>query len=163
MKRQPFTLHDELRGDITIQGDSVDDTVLLKSDGYPTYHLASVVDDHLMHISLVVRGEEWISSTPKHLQLYQALGWKPPRYAHLPLLLSEQKSKISKRQGGFDLRSLLNEGFLPMALLNYVYYLGLKRGDDSDRVDNGVFYDLESIINDVCFFFLSKIVFFDKN
>ena len=94
MQPVSFTLHDKLRGAITISGKSVDDTVLLKSDGFPTYHLASVVDDHLMQISTVVRGEEWISSYPKHHQLYQAFGWLEPSFIHLPLLLNEKKEKI---------------------------------------------------------------------
>ena len=144
-----FSLHDQLRGTISIDGDQIEDAVLLKSDGYPTYHLASVVDDHLMNISLVIRGEEWISSVPKHLQLYNAFGWNPPAFIHLPLLLSEQKSKISKRQGGFDISSILQEGVLPNALLNYIYFLGLKRGNDETSQENGVFYDLNSMIRDV--------------
>ena len=144
-----FSFHDLLRGDLSIPGDHLEDAVLLKSDGYPTYHLASVVDDHFMQISLVIRGEEWISSVPKHLQLYKAFGWNPPDFIHLPLLLSEQKSKISKRQGGFDAQSILQEGVLPSALLNYIYYLGLKRGNDETQQENGVFYDLNEMIRDV--------------
>ncbi|CBK22130.2 Glutamyl-tRNA synthetase [Blastocystis hominis] len=144
-----FSFHDLLRGDLSIPGDHLEDAVLLKSDGYPTYHLASVVDDHFMQISLVIRGEEWISSVPKHLQLYSAFGWNPPDFIHLPLLLSEQKSKISKRQGGFDAQAMLKEGVLPSALLNYIYYLGLKRGNDETQQANGVFYDLNEMIRDV--------------
>lgn len=150
MPSHSFTLHDQLRGDITIQGSEVDDAVLLKSDGFPTYHLASVVDDHLMGITNVIRGEEWISSFPKHLQLYQAFGWTAPDFIHLPLLLSEKKAKISKRDGGFDLASLLDEGYLPSALLSYIYYLGLKRGDDASADGmNGVFFSLEDMVRDV--------------
>lgn len=152
MPQRPFELHDLLRGDITIQGSEVDDAVLLKSDGFPTYHLASVVDDHLMRISTVIRGEEWISSFPKHLQLYDAFGWKAPDFVHLPLLLSEKKTKISKRDGGFDLRGLLNDGYLPPALLSYIYYIGLKRGNDANADGmNGVFLSLEDMIRDVVF------------
>ena len=150
MPQHPFELHDLLHGNITIQGSEVDDAVLLKSDGFPTYHLASVVDDHLMHISTVIRGEEWISSFPKHLQLYDALGWKAPDFIHLPLLLSEKKAKISKRDGGFDVASLLNDGYLPQALLSYIYYIGLKRGNDADADGmNGVFLSLDDMIRDV--------------
>ena len=90
---------DLIRGSISVENKLVDDQVIIKSDGYPTYHLAVVVDDHLMEITHVVRGEEWISSTPKHLQLYEYFGWKPPQFAHLPLLLNPDKSKLSKRQG----------------------------------------------------------------
>ena len=148
MPDDSFVLKDILRGDITIHGSSVEDAVLMKSDGYPTYHLASVVDDHLMKISTVIRGEEWISSTPKHLQLYKCFGWKTPEFIHLPLILSEQKTKISKRIGGFELKELLDEGYLPSALLNYIYYLGLKRGNDESNGDS-FFYSIDSIIEDV--------------
>ena len=143
------TLHDKLRGVITLSGQSGDDTVLLKSDGFPTYHLASVVDDHLMNISTVVRGEEWISSYPKHHQLYQAFDWSEPSFIHLPLLLNEKKAKISKRDGGFDLESQLQAGILPSALVNYVYYLGRKRGDDAEVTNSGIFYDIDSMVEDV--------------
>lgn len=149
MQHTVYTLHDKLRGTISISGKSGDDAVLLKSDGFPTYHLASVVDDHLMHISTVVRGEEWISSYPKHHQLYQAFGWSEPSFIHLPLLLNEKKGKISKREGGFDLESQLRAGILPCALVNYVYYLGRKRGDDAEMTNSGIFYDIESMVEDV--------------
>lgn len=152
MDNIPYTLHDKLRGQITISGKTVDDAVLIKSDGFPTYHLASVVDDHSMQISTVIRGEEWISSTPKHLALYQAFGWEAPAFIHLPLILSEKKTKISKRDGGFDLASLLAQGYLPSALVNYMYYLGLRRGNDaevSDQGEVGIFYNLEHMIEDV--------------
>ena len=90
--------NDMLRGDIVIGNKEVDDQVLLKADGFPTYHLANVVDDHLMGITHILRGEEWISSTPKHILLYAAFGWTPPAYAHLPLLRNADKSKVSKRK-----------------------------------------------------------------
>lgn len=153
MDNIPYTLNDRLRGAITISGRMVDDAVLIKSDGFPTYHLASVVDDHLMQISTIIRGEEWISSTPKHLALYQAFGWSPPAFIHLPLILSEKKTKISKRDGGFELASLLAEGYLPSALVNYMYYLGLRRGNDAevgDQGEVGVFYNLDRMVEDVC-------------
>lgn len=92
-------LHDEVLGEVKFNNSVVDDQVLLKSDGFPTYHLASVVDDHAMEISHVIRGQEWLSSTPKHLILYNAFGWQPPAFAHLPLLLNTDKSKLSKRHG----------------------------------------------------------------
>lgn len=150
MPDSPFVLHDKLRGDITIQGSAVEDAVLLKSDGFPTYHLASVVDDHLMQISTVIRGEEWVSSIPKHLQLYKSFGWTAPEFIHLPLILSEKKTKISKRMGGFELRELLTSGYLPSSLLNYIYHLGLKRGNDQEK--DALFFDLPSILQDVVFF-----------
>lgn len=154
-----FVLHDKLRGEIAIKGSSVEDAVLMKSDHYPTYHLASVVDDHLMRISTVIRGEEWISSIPKHLQLYKAFGWEPPEFIHLPLLLSEKKAKISKRMGGFELKELLNDGYLPSALLNYIYYLGLKRGNDEEKGEQ-LFYSLDSIVKDVLHSFSILILVF---
>ena len=110
----------------------VDDQVLLKSDGFPTYHLANVVDDYLMGITHVIRGEEWLSSTPKHILLYNALGWDLPQFAHLPLLLNPDKSKLSKRQGDVTVEDYLDKGFLPEALLNFVAFLGWNPGDDCE-------------------------------
>ncbi len=118
------TFRDELRGDVTFDHSNVDDQVLLKSDGFPTYHLANVVDDHLMHISDVIRAEEWISSTPKHVLLYQAFGWELPRFWHMPLLRNADKSKISKRKNPVSLNFYRDSGFLPQALLNYLGLMG---------------------------------------
>lgn len=152
MEPIPYTLEDSLRGTIQIAGNAVDDPVLLKSDGFPTYHLASVVDDHCMQISTVIRGEEWISSSPKHIALYKAFHWEMPAFMHLPLILSEKKTKISKRNGGFDVATKLREGYLPSALLNYMYYLGLKRGNDAEQTDTGIFFDLPRMVADVGLF-----------
>ena len=118
------TFRDELRGDITFDHTNVDDQVLLKSDGFPTYHLANVVDDHLMHITDVIRAEEWISSTPKHVLLYQAFGWPRPRFWHMPLLRNTDKSKISKRKNPVSLIYYRDAGFLPQALLNFLGLMG---------------------------------------
>jgi glutamyl-tRNA synthetase len=118
------TFTDAIRGDVTFNYAEVDDQVLVKSDGFPTYHLAVVVDDHLMGITHALRGEEWISSTPKHLLLYEALGWQPPIFAHLPLLLSTSRAKLSKRQGDVAVEDFLAKGYLPAALLNFVALLG---------------------------------------
>ena len=115
---------DELRGDITFDHFNVDDQVLLKSDGFPTYHLANVVDDHLMQISDVIRAEEWISSTPKHVLLYQAFGWELPRFWHMPLLRNADKSKISKRKNPVSLNYYRDAGFLPQAMLNFLGLMG---------------------------------------
>lgn len=101
-----------------------EDFVLIKSDGFPTYHLASVVDDHLMGITLVSRGEDWISSTPKHIMLYNALNWKLPQFAHFPNILAPDRSKLSKRHGSIGVLDFKKEGFLPEALLNYLALLG---------------------------------------
>jgi glutamyl-tRNA synthetase len=118
------TFHDELRGDITFEHTNVDDQVLLKSDGFPTYHLANVVDDHLMRITDVIRAEEWISSTPKHVLLYKAFGWELPKFWHMPLLRNADKSKISKRKNPVSLNFYRDSGYLPQALLNFLGLMG---------------------------------------
>lgn len=118
------TIHDMIYGDITYDNRVLDDQVLLKSDLFPTYHLAVVVDDHYMEISHVVRAEEWIPSTPKHLLLYQAFGWEAPAFAHVPLILNPDKTKLSKRQGDVSVEDYLQKGFLPEALVNFLAFLG---------------------------------------
>ncbi|MGH9475714.1 MAG: glutamate--tRNA ligase [Terriglobales bacterium] len=118
------TFRDELRGDITFDHQHVDDQVLLKSDGFPTYHLANVVDDHAMGITDVIRAEEWISSTPKHVLLYQALSWPLPRFRHMPLLRNRDKSKISKRKNPVSLIYYRQAGYLPEAIVNFLGLLG---------------------------------------
>ena len=115
---------DELRGEIKFSHNNVDDQVLMKSDGFPTYHLANVVDDHLMKITDVIRAEEWISSTPKHVLLYKAFGWDAPRFWHMPLLRNLDKSKISKRKNPVSLIYYRQAGFLPQALLNFLGLMG---------------------------------------
>jgi glutamyl-tRNA synthetase len=118
------TFRDELRGDITFDHNNVDDQVLMKSDGFPTYHLANVVDDHLMGISDVIRAEEWISSTPKHVLLYKAFGWQQPRFWHMPLLRNLDKSKISKRKNPVSLIYYRQAGYLPEAMINFLGLMG---------------------------------------
>jgi glutamyl-tRNA synthetase len=118
------SFRDELRGDVTFSHNNVDDQVLLKSDGFPTYHLANVVDDHLMRITDVIRAEEWISSTPKHVLLYKAFGWETPRFWHMPLLRNIDKSKISKRKNPVSLVYYRESGFLPQAMLNFLGLMG---------------------------------------
>jgi glutamyl-tRNA synthetase len=118
------TFTDELRGSVTFSHNNVDDQVLLKSDGFPTYHLANVVDDHLMRITDVIRAEEWISSTPKHVLLYKAFGWELPRFWHMPLLRNLDKSKISKRKNPVSLIYYRDSGYLPQALLNFLGLMG---------------------------------------
>lgn len=118
------TLHDFIHGDITIPNDTVDDQVLLKSDGFPTYHLAVVVDDHLMEITHVMRGDEWISSFPKHILLYNAFGWTPPQFGHVPVVLGPDKKKLSKRHGATSIIQFRDEGYLVEALLNFMTLLG---------------------------------------
>jgi glutamyl-tRNA synthetase len=128
------TFRDELRGDITFDHNNVDDQVLMKSDGFPTYHLANVVDDHLMQITDVIRAEEWISSTPKHVLLYKAFGWQLPRFWHMPLLRNLDKSKISKRKNPVSLIYYQQAGFLPEAIINF---LGLMGGGMPADINNG--------------------------
>jgi len=123
---------DVIRGRIQIDLKNIDDQVLLKSDKWPTYHLANVVDDHLMEITHVIRGEEWLPSTIKHILLYQFFGWKPPKFVHLPLLLNPDKSKLSKRQGDVAVEDYLNQGYLPEALLNFISLLGWNPGNDKE-------------------------------
>ncbi len=123
---------DLVRGEIRFSNALVDDQVLIKSDGFPTYHFAVVVDDHLMQITHVIRGEEWISSTPKHLKLYEYFGWEPPRFGHLALILNPDKSKLSKRQGDVAVEDYRKKGYLPEALVNFVAFLGWNPGDDRE-------------------------------
>lgn len=118
------TWNDLIRGSVTIDHSQVDDQVIMKSDGYPTYHLAVVVDDHAMGITHVMRGEEWISSTPKHILLYRMLGWEAPQFAHMPLLRNPDRSKLSKRRNDVSILSYRDKGYLPEALLNYLMLLG---------------------------------------
>lgn len=126
------TFHDEIRGAITIDNSQIDDQVLMKADGFPTYHLAVVVDDHLMGVTHVIRGEEWISSVPKHVMLYNAFGFPLPVYAHLPLILNPDKSKLSKRQGDVAVEDYLEKGYLPEALVNFVALLGFNPTGDRE-------------------------------
>ena len=125
-------VEDIIRGEVTFQNNLLDDQVLIKSDGYPTYHFANVVDDHYMQISHVIRGEEWLPSTPKHVLLYQAFDWELPEFAHLPLLLNADRSKLSKRQGDVAVEDYRNKGILPEALVNFVALLGWHPEDDQE-------------------------------
>ncbi|MDY0082092.1 MAG: glutamate--tRNA ligase [Ignavibacteriaceae bacterium] len=129
---QVIKFDDIIREHVEFESNNVDDQVLIKSDGYPTYHLANVVDDHLMKITHVIRGEEWLSSTPKHVLLYDAFGWERPVFAHLPLLLNPDRSKLSKRQGDVAVEDYRDKGFLKEALINFVALLGWNAGDDKE-------------------------------
>ncbi len=130
---QHIVFKDLIRGEIVVNSSSVDDQVLLKSDGFPTYHLGVVVDDKEMKITHVMRGEEWISSTPKHILLYQAFGWEPPIYAHIPVFLNpDGKGKMSKRKGTVSAQSFLEAGYLPEAMLNFFMILGWTPADQRE-------------------------------
>jgi glutamyl-tRNA synthetase len=121
--------NDLIRGSVKIDTNLIDDQILIKSDGYPTYHLANVIDDHLMGITHVIRGEEWLTSVPKHIILYNAFGWDVPKLAHVPLILNKDKTKLSKRQGDVATEDFLKKGYLPEALLNFVALLGWNPGE----------------------------------
>mgnify|MGYP002610760733 CR=1 FL=1 len=118
------TFHDEIYGDITVNNEELDDMILIKSDGFPTYNFANVVDDHLMGITHVVRGNEYLSSTPKYNLIYQAFGWDVPSYIHCPPVMKDEKHKLSKRNGDASYQDLINKGFLNEAILNYIALLG---------------------------------------
>lgn len=123
---------DLLRGQIVFENSTLDDFVLLKSDGYPTYHLANVVDDHSMEISHVLRADEWLSSTPRHTLLYRALDWQPPQFAHLPMILGPDRSKLSKRHGATSMTEYIEAGFLPEAMFNFLALLGWSLDDKTE-------------------------------
>ncbi|MBR6909374.1 MAG: glutamate--tRNA ligase [Lachnospiraceae bacterium] len=126
------TFHDELYGDITVENAELDDMILIKSDGYPTYNFANVVDDHTMNITHVVRGNEYLSSSPKYVRLYDAFGWKVPVYIHLPLITDENHKKLSKRSGHSSFEDLVEQGFLKEAIVNYVALLGWSPEDNEE-------------------------------
>ncbi len=124
--------HDLVRHDVKIAWSQVDDQVLVKSDGYPTYHFANVIDDHYMEVTHVIRGEEWLPSVPKHLFLYECFGWTPPQMVHLPLLLNADRSKLSKRQGDVAVEDYLKKGYTPEALNNFLALLGWNPGGKNE-------------------------------
>jgi glutamyl-tRNA synthetase len=124
---------DKLRGEVSFDNTQIDDQVLLKSDGMPTYHLANVVDDHLMEITHVIRAEEWITSTPKHVLLYRAFGWQAPEFVHMPLLRNQDKSKISKRKNPVSINYYKEAGYLPEAMLNYLAMMGWTMPDAREK------------------------------
>lgn len=137
-----FVFEDVIRGRVEMDAAQSDDQVILKSDGFPTYHLAAVVDDHYMEISHAIRGEEWLSSTPKHLWLYECLGWAPPQWVHLPLILNPDRSKLSKRMNDVAVESYIKRGYLKEALINFVALLGWHSADDRE------FFSMEELIQE---------------
>lgn len=162
------TFHDEVYGDITVENDSLDDQILLKSDGMPTYNFANVVDDHLMEISHVMRGKEYISSTPKYQLLYEAFGWEPPKTVHLSTIMGQNPdgtvSKLSKRHGSVSFAKLLEEGYLVDAILNYIALLGW-----SPKMEREVFslnelvelFNIEGIVKTNAIFDYKKLDWFN--
>lgn len=134
--------NDLVKGTIKIETDIIDDQILLKSDGFPTYHLANVIDDHLMKISHIIRGEEWITSVPKHILIYEALGWEVPKMAHVPLILNSDKTKLSKRQGDVAVEDYLRKGYLKEALVNFIALLGWNPGEGEENE----FYSMDDLV-----------------
>ncbi|MCX7878843.1 MAG: glutamate--tRNA ligase, partial [Ignavibacteria bacterium] len=130
---EEIKFNDIIRGTVKIDTNHIDDQILLKSDGFPTYHLANVIDDHLMEITHIIRGEEWITSVPKHILIYRAFGWEVPKMAHVPLILNPDKTKLSKRQGDVATEDYLKKGYLPEALVNYMALLGWNPGEGEKR------------------------------
>lgn len=131
-ENKDLTFKDHVRGEVTFNTNDLDDQVLIKQDGFPTYHFAVVVDDHLMGITHIIRGEEWVSSTPKHIYLYEAFGWKQPEYIHLPLILNAEKKKLSKRHDDASVEDFLRKGYLKEALINFVALLGWSPEDGQE-------------------------------
>jgi glutamyl-tRNA synthetase len=137
--------NDLIWGDVVFENSTIDDLVLLKSDGYPTYHLANVVDDHLMEITHVLRAEEWLSSTPRHILLYQALGLEPPQFAHLPMILGPDRAKLSKRHGAVSITEYYESGYLPEAMVNFLALLGWSLDDKTDIISRQELIDSFSL------------------
>jgi len=123
-ENKDITFKDAIRGEVTFNTNDIDDQVLIKTDGFPTYHLAVIIDDHFMGVTHVIRGEEWLSSTPKHVYMYEAFGWEAPTYVHLPNILNSEKKKLSKRHGDVAVKDFEKKGYLPEALVNYIALLG---------------------------------------
>ncbi|CAN5487301.1 glutamate--tRNA ligase [soil metagenome] len=141
---EEIIIHDIVRGNVKFDTNLVDDQVLLKSDGFPTYHLANVIDDHLMEISHVIRGEEWVTSVPKHIVLYNAFGWEVPKMGHLPLLLNADRTKLSKRQGDVAAEDYIKKGYLKETIINFISLLGWHPGEESG--DKEIF-SIDELIN----------------
>jgi glutamyl-tRNA synthetase len=125
-------VNDLIRGEVVFANSTIDDLVLLKSDGFPTYHLANVVDDHYMGVTHVMRAEEWLPSTPRHVLMYQALGWEPPQFAHLPMILGTDRSKLSKRHGAVSIIEYREQGYLPETMVNFLALLGWSLDDKTE-------------------------------
>ncbi len=163
MKRSGRTvLHDLIRGDVTFENALQDDFVALKSDGFPTYHLALIVDDHEMEITHCIRGEEWISSAPKHLQLYEAMGYEPTAFAHLPLIVGADRKKLSKRSGDTALLDYATKGYLPEAMLNFLALLGWSLDDKTSLISRDELlrsFDISRVVANPAVFDLDRLNF----
>ncbi len=155
------TFQDEVRGSVTIENTEIDDQVLMKADGFPTYHLAVVTDDHAMGVTHVIRGEEWLSSVPKHILLYEWFEFPLPVFAHLPLILNPDKSKLSKRQGDVSVEDFLQKGYLEESLINFVSLLGFNPSSDREIYTTEQFikaFDLRKINKSGAVFDVNKLM-----
>ena len=153
--------HDIIRGDLSFENDTLDDFVLVRAGGYPTYHLAHVVDDHMMQVSHVLRGDEWLSSTPRHVLVYDALGWQRPTFAHLPMILGPDGARLGKRHGATSILEFRDQGFLPEALLNFLGLLGWSLDDHTEIIDRETFvrhFSLERILKNPAVFNMEKLI-----
>ena len=153
-------LNDIIRGEVTWQNELLDDFIVLKSDGFPTYHLAVVTDDHLMDITHVLRAEEWLPSTPRHLQIYQALGFEPPQFGHLPMILGPDRAKLSKRHGATAAQEYRDDGFLPEALSNFMVLLGWSLDDKTEIMESEAVvenFSLERVNKSAAIFDMEKL------
>lgn len=159
-----IVVDDAIRGEVEFKSALLDDFVILKTDGFPTYHLASVVDDHLMEISHVIRGEEWLPSLPKHYALYQAFGYSVPTMVHLPMILGPDRSKLSKRHGATSILEYREEGYLPDAIVNFMALLGWSLDDHTDVLSRDTLvekFGLERILQSAAIFNLEKLNWFN--
>ncbi len=161
MDRTGVTVFPDLvRGDVTFQNALQDDFVILKSDGFPTYHLAMLVDDHDMAITHVIRAEEWLASGPKHLQLYEAMGWPAPQFAHIPLLVDREGRKLSKRDGDVAALDYRDRGYLPEAMLNFLAFLGWSLDDHTTHITRDEFaraFTLDRVVPNSAFFDVERL------
>lgn len=170
-RKETVRFEDEIRGVVSFDTSGLDDQVLLKSDGMPTYHLANVVDDHTMGITHVIRGEEWLSSTPKHILLYNAFGWEAPTMAHLPLIMSPSGGKLSKRKAESEgipvnTKDYVKGNYEPDALVNFLAYLGWSPGDDSeihDMKELCELFTLDRVSKGGAVFNFKKLMWYNEN
>ena len=161
-KEGTTTLVDQVRGEVVFENKLQDDFVMLKSDGYPTYHLGVVVDDTEMEITHAIRGDEWIPSAPKHIQLYEALGWEPPIWAHLPLILGPDHKKLSKRSGDTAVLDYVKNGYLPEAMINFLALLGWSLDDHTSLItadDLTTHFDLARVVPNPAVFDIDRLNF----
>ncbi len=156
---------DMVRGEVEFQNSLIDDQIIRKTDGFPTYHLANVVDDHEMKITHVIRGEEWLPSTPKHIMLYNMFGWEVPEFAHLSLLVNEKKAKLSKRHGDVSVEDFKEKGYLPEALINFIAFLGWNPGDEREFFSLKELeqeFDFEKVAKSPAVFNREKLAWYNK-